>query len=153
MKALAVVDMQEDYIGEKAKYRFLNRQKLIENINNRIKELEKETRVIIYMKNMRKGFTSNLEKDLYVASDLIFTKEKSSSFSSDDFVEYLSSNNISELEVVGIDGNCCVKSTAIDGIKNNLKVTILLSCVGVINKERFLKTKQDLIKRQVKIID
>jgi len=153
LKALVVVDMQEDYIGEKSKYKFLNKQEIINNINNRITELKQENAIIIYMKNMRKGYTSDFVKGLYITADLIFIKEKSSSFSSDDFVTYIFSNNINDIEVVGIDGNCCVKTTAIDGIKNDLTVTIPLSCIGAINKERFLKTKQELIKQQVKIID
>jgi len=143
--------MQEDYIGEKSKYKFSNKQDIIENINNIIRTIEKDT-AIIYVKNTRKGVSSDLVNSLYIATDLIFTKEKSSSFSSDEFANYITGNKIDEIEVVGVDGNCCVKHTAIDGVKNGLKVTILLSCVGVINEERFLRTKQELIKWQVRMI-
>jgi nicotinamidase-related amidase len=152
LKALVIVDMQEDYIGEKSKYNFVNKQDTIDNINQRIANSEQST-AIIYMKNARKGVSSDLVKGLNVVSDLIFTKEKSSSFSSEEFYDYVNHNNIDEIEIVGIDGNCCIKATSVDGIKNGLQVTILLSCVGVINKDRFLKTRQALTELQVKIID
>ena len=152
MKALVIVDMQEDYIGEKSKYKFLNRKELIENINNRIKAVEKDT-IVICVKNMGKGMASDLVNSLHITTDLIFTKEKSSCFSSYEFVSFLTDNRIKDIELVGVDGNCCVKHTAIDGIKNDLIVTVPLQCVGVLNKERFLKTRQELMKYQVKMID
>lgn len=152
LKALVIVDMQEDYIGEKSKYKFSNKQELIQHINHRIREVEKDT-TIIYLKNSRKGFSSNLVKNLYIATNLIFIKEKSSGFSSDDFVKYISTSDMIELEIIGIDGNCCVKNTAIDAIKKNLIVTINLSCVGFINQERFLRTKQELKTKQVRIMN
>jgi nicotinamidase-related amidase len=152
LKALVIVDMQEDYIGEKSKCNFANKQDIIDNINQRILNAEHDT-VVIYIKNVRKGVSSGFVKGLNVVSELFFTKEKSSCFSSEEFVDYVNRNNIDEIEVVGIDGNYCVKSTSVDGIKKGLQVTIPLSCVGVINKERFLKTKQLLTGFQVKIID
>jgi len=152
LKALVIVDMQEAYIGEKSKYRFANKKELIDCINNRIKKAKKGT-AIIYVKNAKKGAASDFAEGLAIVSDLIFLKEKSSSFSNEMFTNYLYRNNINEIEVAGIDGDVCVKNTAIDGIKNGLTVTLPLSCIGVINKERFLKTKQTLTELKVRIID
>jgi nicotinamidase-related amidase len=152
LKALVIVDMQEDYIGEKSKNNFTNKQDTIDNINQRIANAEQGT-AIIYIKNVRKGASSDFVKGLNIVSDLFFTKEKSSSFSSKEFADYVNRNHIDEIDVVGIDGNCCVKTTSVDGIKKGLQITIPSSCIGVINKDRFLKTRQLLTELQVKIID
>ena len=130
--------MQEDYLSDKSKYQFKDKQQLIENINKKVSENT------IYIKNSRKGKVSDLVKGLKVKSNLIFVKEKSSSFNNPDFAKYLEQNQITEIEVAGIEGNCCVKSTAIDARKQGIKVTIDLSCVGVLKEERFEKTKEKL---------
>jgi len=151
LKALVIVDMQEAYIGEKSKYRFSNKKELIDCINQRIKKAKRGT-AVIYIKNKRKGVASDFVDGLNIVSNLIFLKEKGNCFSSEDFTNYINRNNVNEIEVVGIDGDVCVKSTCIDGIKKGLKVTIILSCIGVINEERFLKTQQALTELGIKII-
>jgi len=152
LKALVIVDMQEAYIGEKSKYRYLNKKELIGCINQRIKKASIDT-IIIYIKNARKGVASELVSGLSIVSDLVFVKGKSSCFSNSEFIDCLVHNNVNELEIVGIDGDVCVKHTAIDGVNRGFAVTIPLSCIGVINKERFLRTREIFTKWNIQIVE
>jgi len=165
LKALVIIDMQEAYIGEKSKYKFAlasakdereqgfaNKKELIDCINLRIEKVKRDM-AIIYIKNARKGAVSDLVEGLSIVSDLIFLKEKASCFSSEKFTDWLSRNSVHEIEVAGIDGDVCVKKTCVDAIKNGLAVALPLSCIGVINKGRFLKTQQTLAKLGVRIIE
>ena len=132
MKILVIVDMQEEYMN-----RFDNHQVLISNI---IKKMKSYNQDILYIKNKHKDKGSNIVSDILVNEPKIFIKDKSSAFSSEDFVSYIMENKVTKLEIAGIDGNCCVKNTAIDAINLGINVDIDLSCVGVINNERFKKT-------------
>lgn len=153
MNALVIVDMQEDYIGKNTKYKFSDKELLIEKINLVINEYKKKDSLIIYVKNIRKGNCSKLVTGLNVESNLVFEKESSSCFTSTEFCNCLKSNNINEIEVVGIDGNCCIKSTAIDAVKNNIKAVVPLNLVGVINLSRFIKTIEKLKQSNVIVLD
>lgn len=151
MKAFVVVDMQEAYIGEKSKYRFSNKKELIDCINHRINDVKKHT-VVIYVKNKKMGKVSDFVKGLNVVSNLVFVKEKGTCFSSKEFTDYLCCKDVNEIEIAGIDGDVCVKNTCIDGVKKGFKITVSLSCIGAINKERFQKTRQILSESGVRII-
>lgn len=59
-------------------------------------------------------------------------------------VSYLNSKDISEIEIIGVDGNSCIKESAKGAINSGFSVSILLSCIGVANIPRFEKTKEDL---------
>ena len=61
-------------------------------------------------------------------------------------VSYLNSKDISEIEIIGVDGNSCIKESAKGAINSGFSVYILLSCISVANILRFEKTKEDLKK-------
>lgn len=61
-------------------------------------------------------------------------------------VSYLNSKDISEIEIIGVDRNSCIKESAKGAINSSFSVSILLSCIGVANIHRFEKTKEDLKK-------
>ena len=54
--------------------------------------------------------------------------------------------NISEVEIIGIDGNSCVAASAKGAAKMRFHTTISLDCVGVSNLQRFETTKEQLLK-------
>lgn len=56
-------------------------------------------------------------------------------------------------ELIGIDGNCCVASSAIEASKRGFAVTFPLDYIGIKDKERFCKTKAKLIKANVEIVE
>jgi len=155
MRVLIVVDMQEDYIGENAKYLY-EREKIITNVNMRITEYYSNRDSVIYIKNLkvrRKGnYVSEFVPDLNVVSDIVIIKNKSSCFSNPILLNYLNEHSIKDIEVVGIDGNCCVKSTASDAVKAGYCASINEKCVGVLNKQRFIQSKDKMLKLGVSIL-
>jgi len=155
MRVLIVVDMQEDYIGENTRYLY-EREKLITNINMRIAEYYTNRDSVIYIKNLKvrsnENYVSEFIPDLNVVSDIVIIKDKSSCFSNPVLLNYLNEHSIKDIEVVGIDGNCCVKSTASDAVKAGYSASIKENCIGVLNKHRFIQSKDKLLKSGVSIL-
>lgn len=155
MKALFVIDMQEDYVGRNNRYGYsIN---LVEEVNRRIEEAYKEGELIVYIKNrkaLKKGLVCPEFADgLNVISDNVFYKDKSDCFSNTNLVEWLNENHVNEIETIGVDGNCCVGACAVGAKKFGYEVVFPLKFVGVRNKSRFDKNKVKLLKIGVKIIE
>ena len=143
MKALLVIDIQKSYI---TKYE----NAIVQRINERIIKSQKAQYDIIYIKNtkkLRSGMvTDELADELILASDNVFCKKEADAFSSEKLISYLNSKHISEIEMIGVDGNSCIKASAKGAVKCGFIVSIILSCVGVSNLPRFEKTKENLEK-------
>jgi len=155
MKALIVVDMQEEYVGQKRnqkRYPY-NTDLLIDNINSRIVHYQENGDTIIYIKNKGKHSVSPFIVEMQIVSDLIFEKVKASCFSNETVIKYLNENSINEIELVGVDGNHCVGMSANAGVQLGFQISLFLSCVGTVNTERFNITKQNLIDANVSIIN
>lgn len=153
--ALIVIDMQADYIGEKSRYNYPD--ELIDKINERIAIAVKQNETVIYVKNVgrrkKEPYVSDFVEKLSVVSSFIIEKVKSSIFDNIDLLDILKENQITTLEVIGIDGNCCVASSAIDASKLGFSVVFPLNYIGIKSKERFSKTKENLINSNIEIID
>ena len=67
-------------------------------------------------------------------------------FSSEELISYLNSKGVSEIEMIGVDGNSCIKASAKGAVKCGFIVSLFLNCVGVSNLPKFEKTKEDLEK-------
>ena len=149
MKALLVIDIQKSYV---TKYE----TDIVQKINERIIESQKNQYDIIYIKNTKKlrnaMVTDEFADELFLASDNVFCKQQADAFSSEDLISYLNSKSISEIEMIGVDGNSCIKASVKGAVKRGFLVSILLSCVGVSNLPRFEKTKEDLEKLGVMLI-
>ena len=143
MKALLVIDIQKSYIS---KYE----TDIVQRINERIIKPQEAQYDIIYIKNtkkLRSGMvTDELADELILASDNVFCKKEADAFSSEELISYLKSKSISDIEMVGVDGNLCINASAKGAVKRGFFVSILLSCVGVSNLPRFEKTKKNLEK-------
>ncbi len=154
--ALFVIDMQEDYIGKDSKYGY-DSEVLINNTNKQILNAKKNREMILYVKNkksLRSGiYISDLVEGLVIESDFIIEKDRSSVFSNTEISSLLKTYEINNIKVVGIDGNCCVASTAIDAARLGYSVEVLIENIGIRNINRFHKTKDKLIKENVKIIE
>lgn len=158
MKALLVIDMQEDYVGEKRdlkKFPYESKT-LIENINKRILEYNDEKNIVIYIVNsffyQSKEFEPKLVSSLKTVQNTIFKKRRASCFSSLDFCEYITQNKISKLEIVGVDGLFCVGKSALDAAKKGFFVKLNEKCVGVSDNKKFEKMKNKLIKNGIEIV-
>lgn len=151
-----VIDMQADYIGEKSKHQYYS-QSLIDKINNRIDTAAKQDEIIIYVKNVgrrnKEPYICEFVDGLSVVSDFIVEKEKASIFSNTTLLDILKRNEIINIEIIGIDGNCCVASSAIDASKLGFCVKLPLDYIGIKSEDRFRKTREKLLKANVQIVE
>lgn len=156
MKALFVVDMQEEYVGLGNRYGY-DSSTLIREVNGRIQQAVENREIVVYIgnrKRLKSGIqTPEFAKELLILSNYFFFKERASLFSNDELLLFLKKSEISEAEFIGVDGNCCVASSALEGVKLGLSVSIPCRCVGVKNPERFSKKKLALTKAGVLIVE
>lgn len=149
MKALLVIDVQKSYM---TKYK----TDLLAEINRQLDEAKKYQYDIVYIKNtkvLRRGVvTDEFADELTHVSDNIFCKEKADAFSSEKLVSYLQSRNISKVELIGVDGNSCIKESAKGAVQKGFDVSIILSCIGITNPKLFDRTKEQLEKIGVRFI-
>lgn len=149
MNGLIVIDVQKSYM---TKYE----TDLLGRMNRQIDIAKKNQYDIVYIKNtkmLRRGaVTDEFADELNIVSDNVFYKEKSDAFSSEQLISYLNSRNISTVELIGVDGNSCIKASAKGAVKNDFKVSIALNCAGITNSELFDKTKEQLKKIGVRFI-
>ena len=52
-----------------------------------------------------------------------------------------------------MQNNCCVASSALDAMKLGFSVIFPLEYIGIKDKQRFIKTKEKLIKANVEIVE
>jgi len=154
MKALIIIDMQEDYVGQnrnKKRYPYISEQ-LVDNINLRIADYKRNNDLVIYVKNKGKSsLASPLIPRMQVVSDLIFEKSKASCFSNGLLLSKIKEQMINQIELAGVDGNYCVGMSALDGAKLGFSICINLLCVGIANTERFKSTKEKLIRKNISV--
>jgi nicotinamidase-related amidase len=152
-KALIIVDMQEDYVGENRnkKIHSYDVATLIENINKKIKEYSQNGYVVIFVRNVAKEKCSDIVDGLNLINDFIFDKSKASCFSNADLLDLLAKSNITDIEFAGIDGNSCVGISALESIKRGFNTTFIFQCVGVKNVDKFEKMRTRLLNAGVNI--
>ena len=147
-KALLVIDMQIDYIGEDGKFTIVNNQieNLIINVNNIIKEFNANGYKIIYFRNVfRKNDFRNIFRNytviegtlgveidprINIVSEYIFDKYSVSAFSNNDFEQFLMENQINELYLCGVMADECVYETALSAFNKGYKVNYYANAVG-----------------------
>lgn len=88
-------------------------------------------------------------ENLNICSEYIICKETASAFSNPELQEILRQNQITEVEIVGIDGNYRIASTAIDSVQNGYGTILHYDYIGVQNVYRFEKTKVSLLKKGI----
>lgn len=145
MRFLLIIDMQEDYTGEKRnKKRFLyDVEKLLGNVNHKI-DLYSNLN-IVYIKNQfffeSKDSEKKLSKGMKVVSNQIYIKRNRNAFKNKEFANFLKKKNVTELEIIGIDGNYCVKATAIAALKLGYEVFLDEKCIGIANTKKYKKSR------------
>lgn len=156
MRYLLIIDMQEDYIGEKRnKKKFpYDVKTLIDNVNHKINSYSKE--YIVYIKNQflweSKKSEKLLSKEMNVVSNQIFTKRNINTFKNIKFANFLKKKNVTELEIIGIDGNYCVKATAIAASKLGYEVFLNENCIGIADTKKYEKSKTEMERMGIKFL-
>ncbi|OOM76461.1 isochorismatase family protein [Clostridium puniceum] len=161
-KALLVIDAQEDFIGEqrnKNKFNYEDVDELIKNINDKITIYKKNKDEVIYIANVLAnnffynkffpyGITGSkgakIDKRIKIVSENYFEKQVGNAFKNNNLVKFIKENQISEVELIGVDGIGCVFKTAKGAMDIGLKVTILSDSVGTVNPEKFIKLSTKL---------
>ena len=168
-KALLVIDVQEDNIGEKRHKRFTyeNPELLIQNINNSIEKYKEKGYEIIYItevfpKNLltkliigiflRGTDGSKTVKGLNIVSKNHFEKIMGNAFSNNKLCKLFAKKNIGKVVLCGFDEAACVSATAKGGLKYSLKVSIIKDSVGTINEKKAKIQREKLKNRGVKYI-
>lgn len=148
-KALFVIDMQEVTVGVEHAKMFHYASDLLEKVNLAINNTDADC--VIYIKNLMKKNLLNklapvkcfdgmkeaeLVEGLSIVSDNIFEKYEGNALSNKELVKYLKENNITEIEVIGVDGGGCVSLTAIEAINAGYKVILNTEVIGTIFEKR-----------------
>lgn len=158
-KALLVIDMQEVSVGKHHAEYFKYDKELMANVNQIIDE--NQDNLVVYIRNVMKKNLLNkfapfqayegskeveLAEGLHIISDNIFDKYTGDAFSNDQLNEFLKSNEVSIVEVIGVDGGGCVSLTALGAIQKGYKVVVNTKAIGTVME----KKKDAYFKRLVK---
>ena len=137
-KALVVIDIQNDITK--------NYKEIISNINTAIDWATRHDVHVVYIRheNLSAGtrtFKPNtrgaeLAPDLKIVSANVFTKSKGNALTSEEFIAFISKNEISEFYLTGADATACVKSTCFNLTKAGYKVTVLSDCITSYDKKK-----------------
>ena len=137
-KALVVIDIQNDITK--------NYKDVIGNINKAIDWAASNELHVIYIRheNLSAGtrtfkpdtYGSELVPDLKMVSTNIFTKSKGNALTSEEFVDFINSNEICDFYIAGADAAACVKSTCYNMCKANYGVTVLSDCITSYDKRK-----------------
>ena len=137
-KALVVIDIQNDITK--------NYKEIVENINTAIDWAVNNDIHVVYIRheNLSVGtrtFKPNtkgaeLVSDMKIVSNHVFTKYKGNALSSEEFIDFISQNEISDFYLAGADAAVCVKSTCYNLCKANYGVNVLADCVTSYDKRK-----------------
>lgn len=73
-------------------------------------------------------------------------------FSDPGLLELLHQHSVTEIEIIGIDGCCCVASSAVDACKSGFHVTLPCEFIGVRNMAKFKERKKKLAEDGITIL-
>jgi nicotinamidase-related amidase len=170
-KALLVIDMQIDYIGENGKFTIENNQieNLIEITNIIIDEYYNNNYKVIYLRNIFKendfrnrlrnyaaiegSLGTEIDPGINIVSEYVFDKYTPTAFSNKDFEAFLIENQINELFLCGVMADQCVYETAISAHNKGYIVNYLSNAVGSSSVKNIQKAIRKLNKRGVNIIE
>lgn len=137
-KALVVIDIQNDITK--------NYKDIIDNINRAVEWAIKNEIHVVYIKhnNLSDGTRTfkpdtrgaELVSDMKIVSDNIFTKYKGNALTSEEFVNFIAKNGITDFFIAGADAIACVKSTCYNMSKAGYDVTVLSDCITSYDKRK-----------------
>ena len=141
MKLLLVIDIQEKYMG-------FYRPDLIDAVNKHVAYAKENDIPIIYIKNV--GLLGDSDDyrfadKLRIVSDDIFLKKIPSAFSNNLFSERLKEMGIDMIDVVGVDGRCCVFKTVMDAVGQGYGVRLHLDAIAA-RSDKFYSKELELMK-------
>lgn len=169
--ALLVMDMQEDFLGEKAKMPIKKEQipAITAVVNSLIDEFEKNGQQIIYIKSEFPKIAlgnrirhhaaivgspgTNIYGKIRISGEIIFSKKKPNAFSNPDFEKYLVDNQVSQLVITGVYADQCVLDTALGALDRKYQVKFVRNGVGSSSEEAVNKACEKVKKRGAEVIE
>lgn len=150
MEVLLVVDIQPETVRPRKAESFMGMWNKI--INSYIPEH------VAYIANLRplarvpEG--NPFDDGLDIVSDKIFFKRVSDAFTNKNLSEWLERIGADSVKIMGIDGNWCIKATALGAMKHGFRATVIENAVSSANIKRFKsKTVPRLKSRGVQFSD
>ena len=136
MKALIVIDMQKGLM----KKDIINKETLIETINNAINIFAIEKQLVIFFQHKNKILAENtieweLDEHLHLDKNIVFQKIHGNTFQETNLDKYLKDNKVNEIIVCGLVTHGCVKATCLGGKEKGYKVKILRNGHSSWNKD------------------
>lgn len=147
-QALLIIDIQNDFTGDKAKMPVnkVQAQQMIDNLNRVIDHADKQKIEIIYIGNeyskwdfinLFRNFaaikgTDGTKQDnrLHVVTDKYFSKKRGNAFSNPAIDTYLQSMNVVELYIAGLKAEACVLATVKGALYRKYQVNVLTDCIA-----------------------
>ena len=149
MKILLVIDLQQRYMAHYD-------PSLLDRVNSRILEAQASSIPVFYVRNIpRLESTENYDyaTGLLMVSDHLYDKKSPSAFSNPSFETDLKNLGVTEIEIIGVDGNCCVKKTCLDAVAAGFEVVLNLHCIAARNEKIYAKTLAELADLGIRRID
>ena len=153
-KALVIIDIQNDITK--------NYKEIIDNVNQAVDWAVNNNIHVIYIRHenllvLTRTFKPNthgaeLVADLKIVSENVFTKCKGNALTSEEFVNFINSNEICDFYIAGADAVACVKSTCYNLCKANYRVNVLSDCITSYNKRKIDKMLRYYENKGCKII-
>ncbi|SHI49711.1 isochorismatase family protein [Pseudobutyrivibrio xylanivorans] len=148
MEILLVIDMQQKYMDS-------YESDLLERVNMRIQEAVAADIPVVYVRNVGKIENEDkyvLAEGLDVVSEYVFAKRWPSAFSSEEFAQFIERLKVDTINMVGVDGRCCVARSAMDARKRGYAVRLYLDSVAAINDNFYLKELPEMQETGVETI-
>ena len=148
-KALLVIDMQEATVGVNNAKMFDYPPDLVTKVNDVINNTDAE--IVVYIWNLMKRNLLNrlapvkcydgtieakLVEGLSVVNSNIYDKYEGNAFTNTELAAFLKNSNVSEIELIGVDGGGCVALTAIGAIEAGYKVILNTDVIGTMFEKR-----------------
>ena len=152
--ALLIIDIQNDFTGEKARMPVDNRQAetMIAHLNRLTDALDLAETEVIYigneyekrdLLNVFRNFAAvkgsegaKLDRRLRKAGNVYFSKKRGNAFSNPELGVYLRKLGVSELFISGLKAEFCVYATLKAALKQHYKTTVLTDCIATTSDKK-----------------
>ena len=156
-KALLVIDIQENLVNPDSKLHIdiTNLDQFFKNVNRTIDLFENSGLPVLYITNEWSNFllnwvTGNVcrkggkgvgpDPRLRRVNMKLYRKSTKSAFQNTQLLNDLKDWKVSEVFLVGLMAEHCVKATMLDALKNNFRVTVISDALGSKNEKNLRRS-------------
>lgn len=168
---LLVLDMQEDFLGEKAKMPINKEQipAITAVVNSLIDEFERNGQEIIYVKSefpkiavgnkirhhaaIEGSQGTNIYAKIRISGKSIFSKKEPDAFSNPEFEKYLVAQQVSQLVITGVYADECVLYTTLGALNRKYQVKFVRNGVGSSSEKAVNKACETVKKKGAEVIE